>query len=168
MGDNFKKLSPLLQLAHTGTKRLEGIVSVKRGGVLANLICSIFSFPKENSNTRLIVECSHLKDKMVWVRYFDGFKMSSTFITNNHYLVEQLGPLAMNFKAINTIGSLEYQFAQTKLFGIPLPLIFSPKIVAHEQEVNGKYKFFVEVNMFIVGFVLSYGGELEISGEQNA
>jgi len=163
MGDDFNRLSPLLRLAHTGTTTLEGSVSVKRGGKIANIICKVFRFPSENPETHLIVECSHFSDRMEWVRYFDGFKMSSNFITDSHYLVERLGPLAMNFKAVANGGKLEYQFARTKLFGIPLPSIFSPKIIAYEQEVDGKYQFFVSVNMFMVGFVLSYGGDLKIS-----
>jgi len=163
MGDDFNRLSPLLRLAHTGTKKLEGRVSVKRGGELANLICTVFGFPVENPETHLIVECSHFSDRMEWVRYFDGFKMSSIFIAESHYLVEKLGPLAMSFKAIVNGGTLEYQFARTTLFGIPLPSIFSPKIIAYEQEVDGRYQFFVSVNMFIVGLVLSYGGDMEIS-----
>ena len=167
MGDDFSRLSPLLRLAHTGTKRLEGTVSVKRGGKLANLICKVFGFPVENPETHLIVECSHFNDRMEWVRYFDGFKMSSSFIVDSHYLVEKLGPLAMSFKAIANDGTLEYQFARTKLFGIPLPSIFSPKIIAYEQEIDGKYQFFVSVNMLIVGFVLSYGGDLIICETSN-
>jgi hypothetical protein len=167
MGDDFNRLSPLLKLAHTGTKRLEGRVSVKRGGKVANIMCKVFRFPAENPETHLIVECSHFSDRMEWVRYFDGFKMSSNFIMDSHYLVERLGPLAMNFKAMVNDGKLEYQFGRTKLFGIPLPSILSPKIIAYEQEIDGKYQFFVSVNMLIVGFVLSYGGDLKISETLN-
>lgn len=163
MGDDFNRLSPLLKLAHTGTKKLEGSVSVNRGGKLANLICKVFGFPAENPDTHLIVECSHFNDRMEWVRYFDGFRMSSSFVGDSHYLVEKLGPLAMSFKAISNGGDLEYQFARTKLFGVPLPSILSPKIIAYEKESDGKYQFFVSVNMFIAGFVLSYGGDLKIS-----
>ena len=163
MGDDFNRLSPLLRLAHTGTKKLEGKVTVRRGGKLANLICTVFGFPVESSEAHLIVECSHYDDRMDWVRFFDGFKMSSGFIADGHFLVEKLGPLAMSFKAVASDGELEYQFSKTKLFGIPLPSILSPKIVAYEKEIEGMYQFFVSVNMLIAGFVLSYGGDLKIS-----
>ncbi len=163
MGDDFNKLPSLLRLAHTGSKRLEGKICVKRGGKLAKLICTLFGFPAEKPDTHLVVECSHYNDRMEWVRYFDGFKMSSRFISESHYLIERLGPLSMSFKAVAKDATLEYQFASTKLFGIPLPSIFSPKIIAYEKEVDGKYQFFVSVNMFIVGLVLSYGGDLEVS-----
>ena len=163
MGDDFHKLPSLLRLAHTGAKRLEGCVSVKRGGKLANLICNVFGFPLENNKTHLVVECSHFTDKMQWVRYFDGFKMSSHFISKKQCLVEKLGPLSLEFNAIANGATLEYQFSKTKLFGIVLPSIFSPKITAYEQEAAGKYLFFVSVHMFMVGLVLSYGGEMEVS-----
>ena len=167
MGDDFNKLSPLLRLAHTGTKRLEGRVSVKRGGKLANLICNVFSFPLENPDTQLIVECSHVKERMEWVRYFDGFRMSSHFVADNQYLIERLGPLAMSFKAVVSGENLEYKFARTNFFGIPVPYILSPKIIAYEREIDGNYQFFVSVNMFLVGFVLSYGGDLKVSETSN-
>ena len=167
MGDDFNKLPYLVRLSHTGSKKLCGNISVKRGGRLAHVICSVFGFPVENPETQLVVECSHFNDGMEWVRYFDGFKMSSNFISEGHYLVERLGPLSMRFKAVANGATLEYQFSRTKLFGIPLPSIFSPKIIAYEQEIDGRYKFFVSVNMFIVGLVLSYGGDLEI-GESSS
>ena len=163
MGDDFNRLSPLLRFAHTGTKTLEGRISVKRGGKLANVICTVFGFPEENPETHLIVECTHFNDSIEWVRYFDGFKMSSHFIAESHYLVERLGPLAMSFKAVVNAGNLEYQFARTKLFGVPLPSIFSPRIIAYEKENDGMYQFFVSVNMVFVGFILSYGGDLEVN-----
>lgn len=163
MGDDFNRLAPLVRQAHTGTKKLEGRVSVKRGGKVANVICKVFGFPPENIKTHLIVECSHFNDRIEWVRHFDGFTMSSSFIAESHYLVERLGPLAMSFKAVVNAGNLEYQFTRTKLFGVPLPYILSPRIIAYEKESDGIYQFFVSVNMVFVGFILSYGGDLEIS-----
>ena len=116
MGDDFNKLSPLLRDVHTGVKELEGTIFVKHGGRFANLICTVFGFPKENPRTHLIVKCSHFNDRMEWVRYFDDFKMASTFVTETPYLLEKLGPLSMSFVAINSNGCLEYQFSRTKLF----------------------------------------------------
>ncbi len=162
MGANFKRLDPLLQKVHVGSVRLQGTVEVKRGGVLARFICSIFRFPHENPSSKLRVDCEHSRDAMVWKRNFDGLKMESNFRKQGVYLVECLGPLAMSFKAIETNGALEYQFIKTKMFGIPIPAILSPQVEAMESEVDGKYCFSVKVKMFFIGMVISYGGTLDV------
>ena len=45
MGDNFDKLSPLLRMAHKGNKLLHRHAEVKRGNLLAEIICTLFRFP---------------------------------------------------------------------------------------------------------------------------
>ncbi|ARU54131.1 multipass membrane protein [Oleiphilus messinensis] len=162
IGEEFHELSPLLQKVHTGHSRMEGCIAVKRGGKLANIICNIFGFPRHNLQTDLAVECDHNAESMVWVRYFDGLKMSSRFISGNNCLVEKLGPLSMRFKTRVNEGALEYHFLGTRLFGIPMPAFLCPQIKAREQEKNGYYSFNVSVSMFLIGFVLSYGGELSV------
>lgn len=167
LGSEFSNLNPLLQDVHSGRKNLDGIVEVKRGGILAKIICSVFRFPKENSNTHLKVECNHNDENMEWVRYFDGFKMRSVFVSEGEYLIEKLGPLSLYFKAHVENGNLEYKFSKTKFLGVPMPRILSPKIKAGEKETNGSYEFYVSVSMFLIGFVLSYCGNLAISSGEN-
>ncbi len=162
MGANFKRLDPLLQKVHVGSVKLQGSVEVKRGGVIARFICTIFRFPYENHSAQLRVDCEHNKDSMVWKRDFDGLKMESRFRKQGGCLVEYLGPLAMSFKAVETNGALEYQFIKTKMFGIPIPAVLSPQVEAMESEVDGKYCFLVKVKMFFVGMVISYGGTLDV------
>jgi hypothetical protein len=99
---------------------------------------------------------------MVWKRDFDGLKMASSFERQGDYLIEFLGPLAMHFKAVEKSGVLHYLFVKTKFWGIYLPNFLSPQVVASEQEVEGKYRFSVEVRMFLIGVVIAYSGELEL------
>lgn len=162
MGENFKRLDPLLKKVHVGSVRLQGTVEVKRGGILARLICTFFRFPRENPNAKLRVDCEHNRDSMVWKRDFDGLKMESNFRRQGEFLMEYLGPLAMSFKAVETNGALEYQFIKTKMFGIPIPAVLSPQVEAVESESDGKYCFSVRVKMFLIGMVISYGGTLDV------
>ncbi len=166
MGKHFYQLAPLLQLAHQGESTLQGTVFVRRGGFLAKCICHLFSFPKENEKTRLIVRCQHTPTSMRWRRKFDALKMESDFTQSGEYLVERLGPLALYLKAKERSGSLEYDFVKTKFLNIPLPKFIGPNIVAYEKEEDGQYRFFVEVTMAFVGTVISYGGKLEVLAEQ--
>ncbi len=162
MGSEFNKLSPLLQLAHSGNKKLEGIALVKRGNLFARFICNVFHFPKEEKDVHLRVDCHHTADSMIWNRDFNGLKMQSHFRRKGDYLIEHLGPLAMSFKADEINNQLEYRFVKTKFFGIPMPNILSPQIKAAEREVEGAYHFSVEVSMFLIGMVIAYNGELSV------
>jgi hypothetical protein len=162
MGESFNKLSPLLQNAHLGKKRLFGSAQVKRGNIFARCICNLFGFPKQNLQTSLRVDCTHQTDLMIWERDFDGLKMTSHFSMQGEFLKECLGPLVMLFKAVEVNGALYYQYIKTRLWGIPIPKLLSPQVIASEKEVEGFYHFSVEVKMFMIGMVISYSGKLNL------
>lgn len=163
MGEAFNKLSPLLQKTHIGNNQLKGTVNVCRGNWIAHIVCNAFHFPKEGENVPLQVDCSHTPDSMIWVRDFNGLKMKSHFQRKGEYLIEHLGPLAMSFKAVEEHAQLHYAFIHTRCFGIPVPKFLSPQVVAFETENNGQYEFNVEVRLFLIGKVLSYGGRLAVT-----
>lgn len=163
MGNSFDRLSPLLKKAHTGKVQLTGTATVKRGNILAKLICGIFRFPKEAPEVALTVDCDHQENSMTWKRNFSGLRMESNFEQKGAYLIEHLGPLAMSFKAVEENGSLVYNFYKTRIFGIPIPKMLGPQVEAGEKEEAGKYKFHVKVNLFLIGLVISYSGDLEVT-----
>lgn len=162
MGASYDRLSPVIREVHSGKKVIEGVIRVERGGLLADAICALFRFPKQNHKCSLRVECHHSSNRILWVRNFDGLILRSNFISSGDLLCEQMGPLRMFFYPVENDGVLEYRFLKTKFFGIPLPKIFSPKIYAREYEVDGVYCFSVKVSVFAVGKVLAYGGSMEV------
>jgi len=163
IGKDYFSLPPLLQHVHEGNTRLQGCVEVRSGNFLAKLICRIFKLPPESRTCKLIVDCRYNRDSMSWVRSFDGLIMESSFHLRGRDLIERLGPLTLATKAAVEDDRLSYHFMGTKIFGIPLPKIFSPNIVAYEEERDGRYFFQLEVKMFLVGLVVAYGGELEVT-----
>jgi hypothetical protein len=163
MGDSFDSLAPLLQAAHLGKNRLRGLASVQRGNFMARIFCVMFHLPKQIFQVDLTVDCEHTTDSMIWKRNFDGLVMESHFKKNGEYLVEHLGPLAMSFKAVEQRGELHYQFVKTRFFGIPMPNLLSPHVIAFEKEVDNQYQFCVEVKMFLVGLVIAYAGNLQLT-----
>lgn len=162
MGEDFSRLSPLLQYVHLGNKKLVGKCKVSRGNLIARIMCEAFHFPKAGDNVDLRVECCHTKESMTWKRNFNGLVMESHFNRSGEYLVEHLAPLALRFKALEQNGQLQYQFAKTRFLGIPIPNFLSPQITAGEKEINGHYHFSVKVTMFLIGMVISYGGDLTV------
>jgi hypothetical protein len=162
MGESFNRLSPLLQKAHLGKNRLTGFAQVKRGNIIARCICRLFGFPKQNLKSTLSVDCSHQSDSMSWRRSFDGLIMISHFRRKGEFLIESLGPLMMLFKAVESNGTLQYQYIRALFWGVPLPKFLSPQIIAFEKEEEGMYHFSVKVKMFLVGMVISYNGKLNV------
>lgn len=162
MGEDFYKLAPLLQQAHLGHKRLSGTSYVTRGNFLAQIVCTLFRFPKASEKIELNVECINDIDKMIWKRNFGGLAMQSIFTQKNEYLVEQMRGMAMGFKAVEKDQALHYEFHFTQLFGIPIPKFLSPKVIAFEEEFNCSYRFKVSVDMFLIGHVIGYGGTLDL------
>ncbi|WP_444902500.1 DUF4166 domain-containing protein [Microbulbifer sp. SSSA007] len=163
MGPSYDRLSPLIKELHTGKKVIEGEVNVERGRLLAHFICTLFRFPKQNHSCPLRVECHHTSDGILWMRNFDGLILNSKFASTGDLLVEQMGPLRMYFYPVEVGGTLAYEFIKTRIFGIPLPKIISPRIFAVEYELDGKYYFNVKVTMFAIGKILAYGGCMEFS-----
>ncbi len=165
MGEAFQELSPLLQKFHTGKKSLNGKVDVVQGNALAKVLCWFMRFPKQGKSIELLVECDHGDEGMSWKRRFGDHVMASTFFKKGEYLVERLNGLQLSLKAIEEQGALVYEFSSAKYFGLPLPSILCPKVEAYEQETDGKYEFYVNVDMWLLGKVISYWGALELTDE---
>lgn len=162
MGSDFDRLPDLVRAAHLGRVRLEGCVTVKRGGAIARAICSIFRFPPEAASCRLIVESEHTQDRIAWQRSFDGLGMASEFTQEGDFLVERLGLLSMYFIATEDSGRLSYEFTHTKLLGIRLPKFISPSIEAYEAQGPNGYHFRVAVRMPLIGKIIEYYGVMSV------
>ena len=163
MGPRFMRLAPVLRRAHVGKTLLEGTAAVHRGNTLARVICNAFGLPQDNKEVHLRVECNHFKDSMIWNRDFDGFEMKSNFTARGDMLEEKFGPLVMSFKADAKDGALVYEYCDAKLLGFSLPKFLHPTIHASERELNGKYHFSVKVSIPIVGEIIHYSGDLNVS-----
>lgn len=163
LGKDFFSLPPLLQHVHDGSTRLKGRVEVKSGNFLGKTMCRIFRFPRQTQSSQLTVDCRYNRDSMSWIRNFEGLVMESSFYLRGGLLIERLGPLALATKVVVEGNRMVYKFVGTKLFGIPLPRILSPKIVAYEEELDGRYHFHVDARLFLIGLVIAYGGNLEVT-----
>lgn len=162
MGRDFDRLPDLVKAAHAGSVRLEGRVTVRRGGTIARIICAAFRFPEEASSCRLVVESEHTRDRITWNRNFDGLDMVSEFWREGDLLVEKLGRLSMHFMAKEVNGRLSYEFTSTRFLGIRLPNFISPSINAWEEQGPNGYQFRVLVRMPLLGKIIEYYGVMSV------
>ncbi len=165
MGDEFKKLDPMVQQAHRGKSIIQGIVGVSQGNFLARMICRLLKLPKAGTKVELRVEADHQADIVYWNRNFAGQQMNTRFRRQGDYVYESLGPVKLFFYLENKNGALIYNLKRVALWGMRLPLFIAPKLSAFEKACAGKYSFKVLISLPVIGKLIEYHGELLLETE---
>jgi hypothetical protein len=163
LGRTFFKLPEVVQRAHRGTIQLSGNVKVERGFGLGWLLAALMRMPRSNAKAELVVVGWHFPDQMVWSRTFDGRTFESTFQTDEIFLIEQMGPLSLVMEPKVEGTRLVYRLAATRLGPLKLPFLCAPSLNAWEGERDGKYEFEVAVALPVIGRVIRYAGQLDLS-----
>ena len=162
MDGAFSKLPDLIQRVHHGTTRLSGTARVERGGGLGGLVAVLMRLPKSSPNAEANVVTWHFPDQVVWTRTFGERTIESTFVKDDDFLVEKLGPFSLYLQPMAEGGRLVYRLVATQLGPIPLPRFLAPSMNAWEAEKDGKYMFEVTVNLPILGRLIRYSGTLDL------
>jgi hypothetical protein len=162
MDGAFVKLPDMVQRAHRGTIRLSGTAKVERGKGLGGLVAMIMRLPKSNPEADLVVTGWHFPDQMVWSRTFDGRSFESTFVRDEDFLVEKMGPLSLYLQPMCEGGRLVYRLIATQIGPITVPAALAPSMTAWESERDGKYAFEVAVNLPLFGRLIRYAGSLDL------
>lgn len=162
MGAAFERLPPVIQRAHVGDIRLEGVVTVSRGWGLAGLVAAIMRLPATNPDCAMVVVGRHLPDRMIWQRDFAGRKMESCFVKSGDALIEAMGAAKLRLYPECRDGRLYYRLAEVRVGGMPLPRWFAPTLIAWEGEAGGFYEFEVEIGLPLLGRLVRYAGKLTL------
>jgi hypothetical protein len=118
--------------------------------------------PKSNPKAELVVTGWHFPDQMVWSRTFDGRSFESTFVRDEDFLVEKMGPLSLYLQPMAEGGRLVYRLIATQIGPITVPRVLAPSMTAWESEKDGKYAFEVTVSLPVFGRVIRYSGSLDL------
>lgn len=162
LGDQYHTLAPIVTRAHQGTVALEGQVWVKHGNALARLLCKLLKMPPQTDQVTLRVHGEHHDHEFFWNRTFGEFEMRSHFVREGAYLVEKLGPLNMKLKLSVEGSTLHYRLQKTTFWGIPIPALLAPKVIAKEGEFEQFYRFSVYVRLPLIGLLVCYGGDMTL------
>jgi uncharacterized protein DUF4166/saccharopine dehydrogenase-like protein len=168
LGPGFDLLAPQVSALHDSVSKREwsGHASVARGGgLLAGVIGRLFGFPEASEKVPVSVVLSPEKGGERWVRDFGG-KVFSSFQTRgtgkNDYLVtERFGPINVALALVVKENRLYLIPRRWSCFGIPLPGFLLPKGQSFETELDGKFRFDVEISAPLVGLIVAYKGQLE-------
>lgn len=97
---------------------------------------------------------------MLWARDFGGVKMTSCFVKDGDFLVEQMGPIKLWLKLTSENGTLRYKLMKASCLGFTLLKRFSPTLEAFESEDSGFYVFGVRISLPLIGKLIEYQGKL--------
>jgi hypothetical protein len=167
LGDAFDALPAPIRAMHdlAGPLSAAGRASIERGnGIGARLIAAVIRFPPAGEDIPVRVDFDVSQGREIWRRSFDGHRMTSTQEEGrgrfDRLLCERFGPLAFGIALVCGERRLDLVLRRWSVFGIPMPRALLPLIVAHETVEDGRFRFFVEIKLRLVGLVVRYRGWL--------
>ena len=168
LGTAFATLPASLQALHRPGPRARwaGRATVTRSASrMANLVARIFAFPAAGADIPVSVTFLTAPDgRETWGRNFAGRLMLSTQQAgrgrNQHLITERFGPLAFGLAMVTDGNRLRVIPVRWSLLGLPLPRRAMPRGQSYETEVDGKFRFHVEIAVPLIGPVVTYDGWL--------
>ena len=167
LGSAFDALPSKVQELHsvTGVSRWNGVADVKRGkGVIAQLICAAFGFPKVATNVPVEVSFQPEDNGERWIRNFGGKIFSSLQQRgknkNEYLLVESFGIFDVGVALVVEAERLYFVPRRWTCFGIPMPKALLPTGRSYETEKEGQFCFNIEISAPLIGLIVAYKGSL--------
>ncbi len=162
MGPAFHTLPPTLQAMHQPWRdaSAEGEAEVTGSdNVVARAIARIIGFSAPGHHV-LRVDFAVRGGTERWTRAFGDRSFTSELSASKGQLVERFGPLRFRFGLPADDTGLSMRMRGWSVFGVRLPLILSPRTMAREWEVDGRFHFDVSIALPLIGPVVRYRGWL--------
>lgn len=167
LGPAFDALPEAVRAVHEAPAGAvyRGEACVRRGtGLRANLAARLAGFPTEARRVPVTVTFGHDARGEAWSRDYAGKVMTSTLHEGSgrcsRLIVEKVGPIRVGMALVVEGGRLRLVVRRWSFLGMPLPLYLAPQGTMFEEERDGRYRFHVEVDSPLTGFIASYGGWL--------
>lgn len=165
--DAFDRLPAAVRDLHEVTvrRRFSGRASVTGArGLIAWVVARIVGFPRDMEDIPVAVTLEREGEKEIWRRDFNGQKFHSIqYVGAGRYegmLVEQFGPMRFGLAVLSDATTLRLDVMRWDFLGLPLPSMLAPRCDAFEQEVDGVFRFSVQISLPIFGMLVHYRGHL--------
>jgi Domain of unknown function (DUF4166) len=165
LGADYAQLDTSVQRFHAqqGTVVLEGFAQVSGPSNLAGrLVALLIGTPTRSTQAPIRFQLSAEPQSETWTRYFDGRTMRSRLSGDHGLLCERLGATTLRFAIQARDGKLEQVLVAMRCFGVPVPRLLWPRIVARESGNGERFEFHVEAHVPLVGRVVKYVGHLQL------
>jgi hypothetical protein len=139
-----------------------GTSVIARGSGWLSRICGFFSaLPPANAHTPTRVRIVRSGSGEIWQREFDKSIMSSRLCARDGLLKEQLGAVCFYFALRADDSGFDWQVRRVRVLGLPLPARWFAGVSARSYGNAHGYAFAVRASLPIVGFIISYEGQLQ-------
>lgn len=165
LAGEWNALDESVRRMHGDARHLRARGEADVGGatnLAARLLRHVMGLP--SPGTRRLLEFSIERDghREIWQRDFSGSVMRSVLDPLGGHLRERLGPMAFLFELRRDGNAIDWKLRGTRLLCIPLPRWMSGDVLSRSGSRDGRYAFEVDVQMAVIGTLISYRGWLEI------
>ncbi|MBW8823996.1 MAG: DUF4166 domain-containing protein [Xanthomonadales bacterium] len=166
LGAEFFHLAPAIKTLHgrRGEFRYAGVASVRRGrGLPKALLARIAGLPPTMEDAPIAIRFSAGSEGETWQRRFGAASMLTRLRRRDGLLKERLGPCTFDYRLVRVGSELAWTVERARLFDIvPLPAkLFDGVRCRESQDAAGRYCFFVEAKLPVLGLLARYEGWLE-------
>jgi len=153
LNEAFDQLPTALRTFHSapGGGHAIGTASVSHQ---SSLLARLVGFPKVVSDEDARLDVIAGEHEEVWIRTFGTARRRSVQRARAGFLIEDLGPLRIEFRVIPISGGMRFQSLRARLLGIPVPF----RVEASAEGDEHSWKFEV-----IIPHVGSYRGVMELA-----
>lgn len=165
LGSEWDALDEPVRRMHGDAPNLHARGEADVGGtanIAARLLRRIVGLPAPGTQRKLDFSIQREGTREVWVRKFSGSIMCSVLDLSDGRLRERLGPMTFLFDLHRDGDAIDWQLYGTRLLGVPLPRWINGAVLSRSGSRNGRYAFEVDVQMPLIGTLVSYRGWLEI------
>ena len=174
LGDAWQRLPAAIRALHatTGIARFSGRASVTTGkSIAARIIGRVIGFPPAARDIPVDVIMNSTNDSERWTRNFAGHEFSSVMTAGDgrfsHLVCEKFGPVAFAMALILDNGRLKYVPRGWTFVGMPMPRFLAPQGATYESVADGRFHFHVEIELPLLGHIVTYDGWLVEAGESS-
>ena len=165
LGAKFYALPTTVKDLHstTGQMHYQGRAQISRGKSMLSKLCAVVSgLPSAHDEADIRVVITAQNENEVWERHFKTKRMRSLLTRKQGCLQERLGLVTFLFKLHVHANELHWSVEKVRVANIlPLPASWFTHVIARESEKEGKYHFYVDVQLPLVGELINYQGWLE-------
>lgn len=147
---------------------LEGLANASGpDNILGKIVAWMFRLPGSGEQMPVRVEMRREKDgSETWTRTYPTVTMRSNLQNpdpSTKQVDEAFGPLSVRLQWTVHENGLSLRTIGARLYGIPLPLVLTPRTDASEDtDTNGQFRFDVPITLPLIGTIVHYRGTLKI------
>lgn len=166
LGAEFFHLAPAIKALHgrRGEFRYAGTVNVRRGrGLPKALLARIARLPPAMEDAPIAIRFTADPEGEWWQRRFGVVSMQTRLRLRDGLLKERLGACTLDYRLVRVDKELAWTVERARIFGIVrLPAkLFDGVRCRESQDDAGRYCFFVEAKLPVLGLLIRYEGWLE-------